>query len=140
MIQRNTSILTHPTLDQMQALGLGGMTTAYRELAEQRNADDLIPTARLDGRFPVLVDKLARVHPLILDDWGTHCLTDQQHPDLPEIFEERYRRKSTLISARLQLAHCVLYLRSFHSLFSSSCRTGCNPQWVHRSAGMRPGW
>ncbi len=34
-------MLTHPTLDQMQALGLGGMATAYRELAEQNNADDL---------------------------------------------------------------------------------------------------
>ena len=28
--------------------------------------------ARLDGRFPRLVDKLARVQLLILDDWGTH--------------------------------------------------------------------
>jgi hypothetical protein len=34
-------MLTHPTLDQMQALGLGGMATAYRELAEQNSADDL---------------------------------------------------------------------------------------------------
>ncbi len=57
--------------------------------------------ARLDGRFPRLVDKLARVHLLILDDWGTHRLTDQQRLDLLEIFEERYRRKSTLITAQL---------------------------------------
>lgn len=28
-------MLTHPTLDQMQALGLGGMATAYRELANK---------------------------------------------------------------------------------------------------------
>jgi hypothetical protein len=28
-------MLTHPTLDQMQRLGLAGMATAYRELAEQ---------------------------------------------------------------------------------------------------------
>jgi DNA replication protein DnaC len=27
--------------------------------------------ARLDGRFPRLVDKLARVQLLILDDWGS---------------------------------------------------------------------
>ncbi len=39
--ERNRDVLTHPTLDQMQALGLGGMATAYRELAEQNNADDL---------------------------------------------------------------------------------------------------
>ena len=30
--------------------------------------------ARLDGRFPRLVDKLARVQLLILDDRGTHSL------------------------------------------------------------------
>lgn len=205
-------MLTHPTLDQMQALGLGGMATAYRELADQNNADDLsrdewlglmldreatiradkrltnrlaaarlrfadacienidfaahrgldrrntlslaqgawlkahenlivtgqtgtgktwlacafgrqaarldhsvlylrmprlfedLGLARLDGRFPRLVDKLARVQLLILDDWGTHTLSDQQRLDLLEIFEERYRRKSTLITAQLPVA------------------------------------
>jgi DNA replication protein DnaC len=204
-------MLTHPTLDQMQALGLAGMATAYRQLAEQKNADDLsrdewlglmldhetvmradrrltnrlraaklrfadaciedidfaaprgldrrntlalaqgawlkthenlivtgrtgtgktwlacafghqvarldysvlylrmprlfedLALARLDGRFPRLVDKLARVQLLILDDWGTHTLTDQQRLDLLEIFEERYRRKSTLITAQLPI-------------------------------------
>lgn len=205
-------MLTHPTLDQMQALGLGGMASAYRDLAGQSNADDLsrdewlglmldreaamradkrltnrlaaaklrfcdacienidfaarrgldrrntlalaegawlkvhenlivtgqtgtgktwlacafgrqaarldhsvlylrmprlfedLGLARLDGRFPRLVDKLARVQLLILDDWGTHRLTDQQRLDLLEIFEERYRRKSTLITAQLPVA------------------------------------
>lgn len=205
-------MLTHPTLEQMQALGLAGMAAAYRQLAAQDNAaelsrdewlglmldreaslradrrltnrlaaaklrfadaciedidfatkrgldkrntlqlalgdwlkshDNLIITgqtgtgktwlacafarqaarldhsvlylrvprlfedlamARLDGRFPRLIDKLARVHLLVLDDWGTHSLTDQQRLDLLEIFEERYRRKSTLITAQLPVA------------------------------------
>jgi DNA replication protein DnaC len=60
--------------------------------------------ARLDGRFPRVVDKLARVQLLILDDWGTHSLNDQQRLDLLEIFEERYRRRSTLITAQLPVA------------------------------------
>ena len=60
--------------------------------------------ARLDGRFPRLIDKLARVQLLVLDDWGTHGLNDQQRHDLLEIFEERYRRKSTLITAQLPVA------------------------------------
>lgn len=60
--------------------------------------------ARLDGRFPRLVDKIARVQLLILDDWGTHALNDQQRLDLLEIFEERYRRKSTLITAQLPVS------------------------------------
>ena len=62
--------------------------------------------ARLDGRFPSrLVDKSsARVQLLILDDWGTHGLNDQQRLDVLEIFEERYRRKSTSITAQLPVA------------------------------------
>jgi DNA replication protein DnaC len=60
--------------------------------------------ARLDGRFPRLIDKLARVQLLILDDWGTHGLSDQQRLDLLEICEERYRRKSTLITAQIPVS------------------------------------
>lgn len=60
--------------------------------------------ARLDGRFPKLVDKLARIQLLILDDWGTHGLTDQQRLDLLELFEERYQRRSTIITAQLPVS------------------------------------
>jgi DNA replication protein DnaC len=205
-------MLTHPMLDQMQSLGLGGMAAAYRQLAEQDDAVGLgreewlglmldrevaqradkrlsnrlktaklrftdacvedidfgarrgldrrntlqlaqgdwlkahenliisgktgtgktwlacamgrqvarldhtvlyvrmprlfedLAMARLDGRFPRLVEKIGRVQLLILDDWGTHTLSDQQRLDLLEIFEERYRRKSTLITAQLPVA------------------------------------
>lgn len=201
-------MLTNPTLDQMQTLGLPGMATAYRELAGQTNANDLsrdewlglmldrevamradkrlgnrltaaklrfpaaciedidfashrnldrrntmalaqgnwlnaqenliitgqtgtgkswlacafgrqaarhdhsvlyvrtprlfedLALARLDGRFPRLIDKLAKVQMLILDDFGTHSLTDQQRFHLFEIIEERYKRRSTLITAQ----------------------------------------
>ena len=205
-------MLTHPTLEQMQALGLKGMAAAYHDLAEQGQAEDLgredwlalmldreaatradkrlanrlraaklrfseaciedidfatergldrrnilalaggawlkthenlivtgqtgtgktwlgcafghqaarldhsvlyvrmprlfedLAMARLDGRLPRLIDKLARVQLLILDDWGTHGLNDRQRLDLLEICEERYRRKSTLIIAQVPVA------------------------------------
>jgi len=60
--------------------------------------------ARLDGSFPRIIDKLIRVQLLILDDFGTHALTDQQRFHLFEIVEERYQRKSTLIAAQLPVA------------------------------------
>ena len=41
---------------------------------------------------------------LILDDWGTHSLNDQHRRDLLEICEERYQRKSTLITAQVPVA------------------------------------
>lgn len=205
-------MLTNPTIDQMNALGLAGMATAYRELAEQDNAGELgrdewlalmldrevamradkrltnrlaaarlrfsgaciedidfttprgldrrntlalaqgqwlkahenliltgqtgtgkswlacafgrqaarldysvlyvrmprlfedLALARLDGRFPRLMNKIIRVQLLILDDWGTHALTDQQRFELFEIIEERYQRKSTLITAQVPVA------------------------------------
>lgn len=34
-------MLTNPTLDRMQALGLAGMAAAWRELAERNNANEL---------------------------------------------------------------------------------------------------
>lgn len=81
-----------------------------------RLSEDLA-MARLDGRFPRLIDKLARVQLLILDDWGTHTLNDQQRLDLLEIFEERYRRKSTLITAQLPVAqwHDAILDRIIHN-------------------------
>ncbi len=60
--------------------------------------------ARLDGRFPRLVDKLSRVQLLVLDDWGTHSLTDQQWRNLLELFEEIYQRRSTIITAQLPVS------------------------------------
>ncbi len=60
--------------------------------------------ARLDGRFPRLVEKLSRVQLLVLDDWGTHGLADQQRLDLLELFEERYQRRSTIITAQLPVS------------------------------------
>jgi len=60
--------------------------------------------SRLDGRFPRLVDKLAHVQLLVLDDWGTHGLTDQQRLDLLELFDERYHRRSAIITAQLPIS------------------------------------
>lgn len=164
-------MLTNPTIEQMQTLGLPGMAKAYRDLDEQPNANELnrdewlglmldreismradkrlgnrLPAAklrfpeasiedidftkkrgldrrntmalaqgnwltafenlmaRLDGRFPRLIDKLAKVQLLILDDWGTHSLADQQRFHLFEIVEERYQRRSTLITSQIPVA------------------------------------
>jgi hypothetical protein len=58
----------------------------------------------LDGRFPRMIDKLAPVQLLVLDNWGTHSLTDQQRLDLLELFEERYQRPSTIITAQLPIS------------------------------------
>jgi DNA replication protein DnaC len=57
--------------------------------------------ARGDGRFDRLFRKIARVDLLILDDWGPERLTAPQRRDLMEIVEERYGRRSTIVTSQL---------------------------------------
>jgi DNA replication protein DnaC len=61
--------------------------------------------ARGDGRYPKLLRALARVDLLVLDDWGTLSLADEQRRDLFEVLEDRYDRRSTLVASQLPLKH-----------------------------------
>lgn len=60
--------------------------------------------ARFDGRFPRLFDKLTREQLLILNNFGTHSLTDQQRFQLFEIVEKPLSGQSTLITAQFPVA------------------------------------
>jgi DNA replication protein DnaC len=55
----------------------------------------------MDGRFDRLFRKIVRADLLILDDWGPDRLTAPQRRDLMEIVEERYGRRSTIITSQL---------------------------------------
>jgi DNA replication protein DnaC len=57
--------------------------------------------ARGDGRYARLVRALGGVQLLILDDWGLEPLDAQARHDLLEILEERYGRRSTIITSQL---------------------------------------
>lgn len=62
-----------------------------------------IARAKGDGRYPRLMNTLVKADLLILDDWGTASLTDEQRRDLFELVEDRYEHRSTLIAAQLPL-------------------------------------
>lgn len=64
-----------------------------------------LAVARGDGRYTKMLAAFARVDLMILDDWGTARLTDEQRRDLFEILEDRYDRKSTLVAAQLPVKH-----------------------------------
>lgn len=64
-----------------------------------------LAVARGEGRYDKLLRSLARVDLLILDDWGTASLTDEQRKDLFEVTEDRYDRRATLIAAQLPSKH-----------------------------------
>ena len=57
-----------------------------------------------DGRFPKLVQQLAKTDVLVLDDWGLEKMTLSQRNDLLEIMEDRHGLKSTLITSQLPIA------------------------------------
>src|SRR5438477_280201 len=88
---RRMPLLTHPMLDQLGQLGLSGMAQAFAELA----------LARGDGRYARILRGLTGVQLLILDDWGLEPLDAGARRDLYEILEERYGRRSTILTSQI---------------------------------------
>jgi DNA replication protein DnaC len=57
-----------------------------------------------DGSYPKLLDALARVQLLVLDDWLRDPLTRSQSQDLLEILDDRYGRSSTTVVTQVPVA------------------------------------
>jgi DNA replication protein DnaC len=57
-----------------------------------------------DGSYPKLLDTLARVQLLALDDWLRDPLTRSQSQDLLEIVDDRYGRSSTMVITQVPVA------------------------------------
>ena len=64
-----------------------------------------LAVARGTGRYDRVLRSLLRTDLLIIDDWATALLTDEERRDLFEIAEDRYDRRSTLIAAQLPIEH-----------------------------------
>jgi DNA replication protein DnaC len=61
--------------------------------------------AKGDGRYGKLLKSFAKTHLLVIDDWGLIKLVKEQSHDLLEIFEDRHRIHSTLITSQLPVDH-----------------------------------
>lgn len=57
--------------------------------------------ARADGTYPRLLAKLARFHVLVIEDFGLTPMTKEDRYDLLEILEDRYDRRSTIVSSQM---------------------------------------
>ena len=65
---------------------------------------DELALAKGDGRIASRLKSLAKVELLILDDWGLEPLDGNARHHLLEILEDRYARKSTLVTSQLPVA------------------------------------
>ena len=79
-----------------------GFSVQYHRLS--RLFDEL-GYAQGDGRYPKIMRKLARTDLVILDDWVLAKLTAPQRRYLLEILEDRYQRRSTLVTSQLPVEH-----------------------------------
>ncbi|CZL29158.1 IS21-like element helper ATPase IstB [Legionella pneumophila] len=60
-----------------------------------------ITIAKADGSYIKLMEHVAKLSLLVLDDWGLAPMTDVNRRDLLEIIDDRYQRSSTLITSQL---------------------------------------
>jgi len=84
-----------------------GYSTLYTRMS--RLLGDLT-IARRDGSYQEHLRKLARVEVLVLDDWGVTPLTDEGRRDLLEIMDDRYDRKSTMVTSQIPVDRWHEYL------------------------------
>ena len=66
--------------------------------------------ARHDGTYFAKLGTLAQIDLLLLDDWGVAPLTDDNRRDLLELLDDRYERRSTLVTSQVPVEKWHEYL------------------------------
>ena len=64
-----------------------------------------LAVAHVDGSFGRLLTKLARLDILVLDDFAMAPLKDSERRDFLELCDDRYQRRSTILTSQVPLAH-----------------------------------
>ncbi len=113
--QARNIIITGPT-----GVGKSYMACALGQLACRRlhavlyyRVGRLVEALRIshvDGSYGKLLERLAKKHVLILDDWGIDQLDRQGRRDLLEVLEDRCGRTATIITSQLPTAHWHDYI------------------------------
>lgn len=77
---------------------LEGMTAQYAQVPKLFRE---LAAAKGDGRYGALLDRLARIDVLVLDDWGLAAVGDGERRDLYELLDDRHERRSTIVTSQL---------------------------------------
>jgi len=87
---------------------------------------DAIRIARLEGKDQKLLDKFDKLDVLIIDDFGMKPIDGQQQNDFEQILDDRYGRKSLIISSQLPVS-------DWHALFKNELiADACIDRMVHK--------
>jgi DNA replication protein DnaC len=79
-----------------------GFSASHKRLAELFRE---LTVARADGSIGQLLLKLSRIDVLVLDDFAMAPLKDQERRDFLEICDDRYQRRSTILTSQLPVAN-----------------------------------
>jgi DNA replication protein DnaC len=60
--------------------------------------------ARADGSLRHLLARLGRIDVMVIDDWAMAPMTETERRDFWEICEERYQRRSTILTSQLPIS------------------------------------
>ena len=63
-----------------------------------------LPMARADGSLGRLLESIARTDVLLVDDFAMAPLSEQERRDFLEICDDRYGRRSTILTSQLPVA------------------------------------
>ena len=78
-----------------------GFTALYTRAAQLFRD---LALARADGSLRTLLARWARLDVLVVDDWAMAPLADTERRDFLEICEDRYQRRSTILTSQLPVA------------------------------------
>jgi len=93
------------------AIGRQACTFGYRTLYFGINRFlEKISSSKLDGSFIKLLNQIEKTHLLILDDFGLHPLDAVTRLALLQIMEDRYGKKSVIITSQLPIAKWYEYI------------------------------
>ena len=81
---------------------LSGFTAKYYRLPRLWHEFKI---AKADGSYPALLAQIAKLDLIILDDWGLVQPDSDQRRDLLEILDDRYQKRSTIITSQLPVTH-----------------------------------
>jgi DNA replication protein DnaC len=113
-IARRIGVSRSTARDMIARFGRSGLACALGHKACRDNRSvlytrlprliDDLALAKGDGRIAARMKSLARVDLFILDDWGLGPLDGNARHHLLEILEDRYGRRSTLVTSQLPVA------------------------------------